>query len=336
MALKGDPSLMEKLRQEAVDGGRTTLMLDAMNGVWTHGRPKVKPWRGETGVRYVQAKLDGWWLGFYQQDDPANGLCCFGRKLEARLEYSHLLGDRPWYKRLQRALLHRPHTSVMGEAYVPGGRGSDVTTGLHDPSSPLEFLAFAVPYWEGRLVESIDEARDLATHQLGLEWPVTVHYLDQTVEELTEYAKEWSERYGYCEGVVLKASHWPAIEDVTHAGSGRRQVRGGEGWYKVKPELTVDLVCTGVEVAQVGTEYAGLAASLMGSVVDADGELRQVARVPGLSVDERRQYVEASPVGRVFECRAQYVGSGGRLRHPRFTRWRDDKARDDCRGEELA
>ena len=35
-------------------------------------------------------------------------------------------------------------------------------------------------------------------------------------------------------------------------------------------------------------------------------------------------------LGKVIEVRYQYIGDKGRLRHPNFVRWRDDKPPDEC------
>lgn len=275
-------------------------MLDSMRGVWTHPRLKVKDWRGEN-VRYIQPKWDGWCLMAFMQEGE-NGLCVFGRKHEAHLEMSHLLECRPWYRRLARGL--EPGMSVVGEMYVPGQPASAVVTAMKDPSLPLELAVFAVPAVDFKVTPiSMEDARQ-GLHRLGLDTPITVQYTEQTRDDLMQYAREWG-----TEGVVLKQGHW-------------------EGWYKVKTEQTVDLICTGLKMAEVGTEFYGHVGSIRGSAY-VNGVLTEVACVSGMTLETRRAITKAD-IGRPFEATYQYIAAGGRLRHPRFNRWRDDKPAHEC------
>lgn len=89
-----------------------------------------------------------------------------------------------------------------------------------------------------------------------------------------------------------------------------------DGRWKIKKEETVDLVVIGIKPGQEAFE------GMCGSLICSDGT-REVACVSGMDLETRRAITQAD-VGRIVEVRYQYVGSGGRLRHPRFVRWRDD------------
>jgi ATP-dependent DNA ligase len=97
-------------------------------------------------------------------------------------------------------------------------------------------------------------------------------------------------------------------------------------WLKVKPKLTLDLVCTGL-LPGVG-KYWGK----VGSIRVATREGIELARVSGMS-DEIRDSIRLSDIGRVCEVAYERLGSQGRLRHPRFVMWRDDKTAEQCDGQ---
>lgn len=91
---------------------------------------------------------------------------------------------------------------------------------------------------------------------------------------------------------------------------------------KWKPVRTIDAVVTGIVPGK--GQHTGRVGALLVSV-----EGREIASVGGMTLDERLSMSDES-VGKVVEVAYQYVGSKGRLRHPRFIRFRDDKDPDQC------
>lgn len=91
---------------------------------------------------------------------------------------------------------------------------------------------------------------------------------------------------------------------------------------KWKPVRTIDAVVTGLVPGK--GQHAGKVGALLVSI-----EGREIASVGGMTLEERDAMGDDS-VGRVVEVAYQYVGSKGRLRHPRFIRFRDDKDPDQC------
>jgi hypothetical protein len=283
---------------------RRCPVLDTVDDVFTHERLKVREWKGEP-AREVTPKRDGWWLNCFQQPrDSGNGLCVFGRTIKPEKELSHFLEVYDWYRLLADSL--PPLSSVVGELWVPGERASAVVTHMHVQSRDLRFMPFAVPRWNSRdcALEST-VWRDDVLVGLGLEPPPHVERMNEGPTELMMLAHHWD-----AEGVVLK--------DKNYAG-----------WYKLKEERTADLVCTAVKMGDTDGKYIGQCGSLHGSWYDAEGRLVEVACVSGMD-DVTRAEITQADVGRCFECAFQYVGAGGRLRHPRFIRWRDDKPAKEC------
>ncbi len=203
---------------------------------------------------------------------------------------AHVAGYR-WFENLAQI-----SATVEGELWYPGKPASYISTALIAQDSALKFSAFAIP--------SIDPMATLETaHDLCTIWGVDFcpyHTL----------GAEWSvsDLLGRCtgdvEGYVLKVANY-------------------HGWYKIKPVKTVDLVVTGF------TDGEGKYLGLVGSLRCSTSEGYEVAAVSGMT-DEQRLDVTGADLGRVVEVRYQYVGSRGRLRHPTFVRWRDDKNVKEC------
>src|SRR5690606_14492263 len=124
----------------------------------------------------------------------------------------------------------------------------------------------------------------------------------------------FSTRYGDCEGVVLKDANL-------------------FNWYKWKPVKTIDVVIT--DFTEGDGKYLGYIGSLKVSVYDERGSLIEIANVSGMTDLERDEITDLATngglLGRVCEVKYQYVGSGGRLRHPRFKCWREDKPAGECK-----
>jgi hypothetical protein len=95
-------------------------------------------------------------------------------------------------------------------------------------------------------------------------------------------------------------------------------------YKKWKPVKTMDCLVTDVRPGK--GKYTGQLGSLVCCV-----EGVEVASCSGMTDAERAKMTAESPIGKVVEIAYQYVGSGRRLRHPRFVRFRDDKLPEQCR-----
>jgi ATP-dependent DNA ligase len=104
------------------------------------------------------------------------------------------------------------------------------------------------------------------------------------------------------------------------------------GYRKWKPVLTVDAVVTAIVPGK--GKYAGMVGALEVSVYDDMCAMRVIATTGGFT-DEERAGLSADVIGTVVEIAYQYVGSKGRLRHPRFIRFRDDKLAEQCTLDQL-
>lgn len=109
---------------------------------------------------------------------------------------------------------------------------------------------------------------------------------------------------------------------------------GGRGWWKIKPTLSDDYVVMGFEEGKNG--WAGGPGKIVFGLYLA-GELVEVGKCRIKDDRMRRQATDDpdSLIGRVLEVRFQERTADGRLRFPRFLRWRDDKPASECRYEEV-
>lgn len=208
-----------------------------------------------------------------------------------------------WYRSLS---LWSYDDVIAGELYVPDQPASAVSTALAERQEWLELNVFAVLSWAGEeKLEAIEEECDRRELWFALytasdkEYQVGDPYLDTATVLGLEDGRE---------GIVYKNGN---LLD----------------WTKWKPIRTVDCVVTDYELGN--GKYLGMVGSLEVSV-----EGRVIANVSGMDDDIRESLGEDS-IGRVVEVAYQYVGSRGRLRHPRFVRFRDDKLPEECTLDQL-
>ena len=117
----------------------------------------------------------------------------------------------------------------------------------------------------------------------------------------------------------------------------KRNLPYGIGWSKVKKSETWDVVVTGFEMSTEG-KYAkegwikgikfGQYAKGRGGVLI----MRDCGQTSGLTEKMRAEITafRGKMIGRVMEVEAQLRLPSGKLRHPRYLRWRDDKNAKDC------
>ena len=109
-------------------------------------------------------------------------------------------------------------------------------------------------------------------------------------------------------------------------------------WRKVKKENTMDVFIIGYEHG-LG-KYRGKVGSLICAVHNLCGKQIPICKVSGFS-DEIRDWLtdmffnfREQIINQVIEVQYQLIGSKGRLRHPRFKDFRDDKLFSECTTEQ--
>lgn len=201
-------------------------------------------------------------------------------------------------------------TSVMGELWVPGKPASYVKSALAHRPEELRFSAFSIPKGLG------SEAELWEVNEVLTSWGFcTVDYL---VNERCEDRHKLMGRGYFDDPLELLKRNLPTdIEGYVLKNSNMSD------WWKLKPVKTIDLIVTDLQDGR--GKYLGM----VGALHVATKEGYELARVSGMS-DEIREEITEDDIGRIVEVRYQYVGSQGRLRHPAFIRWRDDKTADGC------
>ena len=278
-----------------------------MTALWTHDRLRVKEWRGQR-AQYKQVKYNGHRFTVYKQ---TNGrLVGFEREVRDDLEMTvkrPRIVEYDWWKKLSASL--PPASSIDGELHVPRGNAGDAAHAIAECSDDLEFTPFAVPWLRRSNCSSMSVlwAKEYVENEIGLPFAYTYELRStDTLEQLLNDARDLD-----IEGWVLKNFNY-------------------DEWWKVKPTKSVDCVVTGFKDGD--GKYIGLVGSLLCSAyIDGETELTEIARVSGMTDDQRLDIDEKKDLGRVVEVEYQDIGNGGRLIHPRFTRWRDDKPATECR-----
>ena len=283
---------------------------------WTHDRLKASTWRGEPWT-WAHAKLDGFRATVFRQSDGR--VVVYGRDTRHHLELSHRfisISESTWLARLQVDM--PPLSSVDGELISAGSCSSDVPTALRGTPDDLRFVAFAVPQWNNHSLIDADltTIRDLC-EDMSLNFaPIMVEYDTKFCktckkEDQKSTLMVLAKQCGY-EGWVLKDSHY-------------------KNWYKVKETKSIDCFVTGVKDGD--GKYLGLLGSLRVSVYNESGDEFEIASVSGMTDAERVEMSELDDdqlIDRVCEVEYQCIGSKGKLRHPRFKKWRPDKPKTEC------
>lgn len=251
----------------------------------------------------------------------------WGRDLRSDLEMTARfprIKDLPVFKHLQ----GEPYgTSVDGEFITDSAVCSDVITALKDPKLPLKFVPFGLPFFRGEDMCGVGLAdhRDMLVNMLGPGNFAEFFRMTDLIRPTDSWEDQRAQLLamrGDTEGWVLK------------------QGAAGGRWYKVKPTLTADCVVTDVVPAEPG-KFEGQVGSLCLSVHDDKGKLIEVASASGMDDATRRYWTtlwkssQLTKARMVVEVEYQYVGSNGRLVHPRYMRERPDKPATECTMEQL-
>ena len=263
-------------------------------------RVKPKLWKGEP-VRYRQRKLDGHRVSLIRTGVE---LLAVGRNDTMLHEKYPAMQDQRWFKEAFKNM--PPATMVDGELYYIGGTASDVTTRIVNNIESLVFTPFAVPFYNNR---------DLST----LDLPAGTGVLKQMKFGHSPYHR-----------ILAEDTRESMIQDAISLGIEGWVLKNYNNaeWYKLKPQKDIDVIVTGFQDGR--GKYLGGVGALIVSVY-IDDTLTEIAKVSGMTDDIRWDIDEEKDLGRVCEIRYECLASKGRLKHPRFVRWRDDKPSDECR-----
>ena len=241
--------------------------------------------------KWAQVKVDGHRLEVLR--DETGRVRCFTRTpTEIDLSW-HPLAGAAW-SRLPLG------TTLVGELWIPGKHASQVKTAIGARDPALTFSPFSVSSAPAELsLQHIEERLRLwGFSDLLPYWEPRDTLLEDWMT--AKAACEWAE------GIVYKSGNW--LDEA-----------------KWKPVLTADLVVRRVNDAK-GMKYLGLPGSLECGLFLGEA----IADVGGLTMQQRLEFSDDPPVGKVVEVKYDRVDSGGRLRFPRFVRLRDDKSPEEC------
>lgn len=181
---------------------------------------------------------------------------------------------------------------LFGELVVFGKPAAYIKTAINDHDGSLRFVAFSAWSLQDDLSE-LTAARDFC-ERCGIQFAEFWKF-DEKPEKLPPYTEGW------------------VYKDGTY----------GE-WYKEKPVRTIDLIVTGT------TDGKGKYIGLLGALKCSTYCGRHVANVSGMDDATRIEASLNEPEGRVVEVSYDKVDAKGKLRFPRFVRWRPDKSPEEC------
>ena len=209
---------------------------------------------------------------------------------------------------MSRALSQQPHSTIMfGELWIAGGAASDIKTALKHRSCDMRLDFFGLQRAYGEPLEwSLQEA-ELWFQSKGFSFiPYRLCDFKKPSTAIEWMCKQELQDWDI-EGYVLTKGNMQAVA-------------------KWKPVKTIDLICTGF------TEGKGANIGLVGSITCSTVGGTELCTAGGFTEDMRLEISsnEQKYLGKVVEIKYQCVASNGRLRHPRFVRWREDKPADEC------
>lgn len=200
---------------------------------------------------------------------------------------------------------------LLGEMYYPDMPASYVKSGLAHGDKTLNIEFFAILKCPGYMFSELEDLPLQETAYIADK--AGFHFVPFFVLDGAIYPKE---QFVYATQMVKD------IEGFVYKDGNLLN------WRRWKNTNTIDLIVTGFTLGE--GKYVGKIGSLIVSTIEG----YEVASISGMTDEEREEMTKLALTGGlqglVCEVSYQLVGSKGRLRHPNFVRWRDDKENVDC------
>jgi len=250
-----------------------------------------------SGRFVLEPKLDGWRILAEIAEDGCHFYSRSGKEYTHRglaYEMADIFPVGTWF---DGEMVGENWGSVQSEMTDGGSNASNLRYVVFDVLAIEGIDARSLPLSSRRtLLNDMFHLNEFAYMELIFQLPTAS---DENVQRLL------SEEY---EGGVVKALDAPY-------GSGRR----GGGWFKIKPQETMDVVVMGFKSGARGP----CSSIVFGQYVN--GKLKRLGSCSGYKQSEAP---DESWVGTVIEI--AYHGGIEGLRHPQFKRRRPDKRAEDC------
>lgn len=266
-----------------------------------------KEYNGES-VRYIQEKKDGIRLAVFKTNE-------YTAVMSRSAKSDWWPEIQQGHETLRKLICLLPVGTVMDcEAWAPGVPSTQVKTLLITGDTRLQLTPFALPFYDN--IDHRQMPLGIITNQLK-----HLGFVPSPIWSLDEFAPvdPWlyveRAKMHKIEGYMAKVDHY-------------------EGWYKIKPVRTVDCIVTNYTVSNSYSYGGGLKAICVS--LWEDGKLNHIASVgSGFDLVYRTTVKPDALIGRVCEVAYDSVAGQGRLRHPRFLKWRDDKTSSECTMDQI-
>lgn len=201
------------------------------------------------------------------------------------------------------------HTIAFGELWHPDYHATSVPTMLNDGDDELKLTIFAAPLFATRNLfnKPLDLVADIVSEYVEFVWTSKIE--TACIDSLLHRAMQVGQ-----EGWVLKQAHM-------------------KGWYKLKPTNTVDAFVISTSRSFSANHYGEIKGVQI--AVYKEDRVKVIADVGSGFEEEWRKSDPKSVIGMVCEVEYDEVAANGRLKFPRFIRWRQDKRKEECDYEQL-
>lgn len=206
----------------------------------------------------------------------------------------------------------------LAELHAPGIPATSVPTLINSGDTRLQMMTFAAPYVHDHDMreEPIPYIHNVIA-ELGMTPPTIQKCWQDPVSLSEDLQKEL-----LAEAVARRIEGW--VCKLHHM----------EGWYKLKPVKTVDAFVIGTETSTEASHYGGLKSIAV--AVWNGKHIEEIASVgSGFEQEYRMSVDRKSLMYKVAEVAYDCVAADGKLRFPRFIRWREDKDWRQCTKDQL-